>query len=446
MGERSSRPAEGPRDSGAGGAPGLGSLPMATRGPRRRDPDDEPLVRIAARRAVRNIRRDASTPQFGRLMAYQASGAAGDALVALALAGSLFFSVPETEARGRVALYLVLTVAPFAVVSPLLARILDRGRGRLRAVMFVAAVGRAVLAFLLSSRLDSLLLFPIAFGILILSRAVLIVRGALLPQLVPPGRTFVNANATLSKIGALAGMVVGLPGVALLRWPGVETELLLCALVYGLGIVPALQLPRVRGRRARDEQLDARAGVRAVTVRQALVAAAGVRLLVGFLVFHLAFALRREDISTIGLGLLVGAAATGGLVGALVAPRLRRRLKEEGILVFALTFGGIVALAAGWWFSPVAAGALVFSFGMTSGAVKVAFDAIVQREAPEAARGWAFARFESVLQLAWVAGALVPLLIAFPSGAGVFGAGIVGNLLAILYTGGRHRVASGAIP
>ena len=44
----------------------------------------------------------------------------GDALVAVALAGTLFFAVPVAAARPRVALYLLLTVAPFAVVAPLL--------------------------------------------------------------------------------------------------------------------------------------------------------------------------------------------------------------------------------------------------------------------------------------------------------------------------------------
>ncbi|HVL64436.1 MAG TPA: MFS transporter [Actinomycetota bacterium] len=419
---------------------------MATRRPRRTGPDDEPLVRIAARRAVRSIRRDAETPQFGRLMAYQAAGAAGDALLALALAGSLFFSVPTAEARGRVALYLLLTVAPFAVVSPLLARFVDRGRGRLRIVMITAAAGRAVLAFLLSSRLDSALLFPIAFGVLILSRAALIVRGAVLPQLVPPGRTLVGANAALTKTGALAGMVVGLPGAALLKWPGVQTELLLCAGVYALGLVPVLGLPKLRGRRALDEQIEARSTARSVSIRQGLVVTAGMRFLVGFLVFHLAFAFRREDIGVLGLGLLVGVAATGGLFGALLAARLRRRLKEEGILVFSLALSGIVAMFVGRWFSLFNAGALVLAFGMSSGAVKVAFDAIVQRETVEAARGWAFARFESVLQLAWVLGGLIPVVLAIAAGPGVFVAGVVGNLLAILYTAGRHRVRSAAIP
>lgn len=407
---------------------------------------EEPLVRIALRRAVRRLRADAATPEFGRLLTYQALGAAGDALIAIALAGSLFFSVPPAQARDRVALYLLFTMAPFAVVAPFLATFLDRRRGGMRAALVVAAIGRAVLAWLMSTRTESLLLFPIAFGLLMFSRVTQVVRGAMLPQLVPEDHSLVNANASLSRASALAGIAASLPGLALLQWPGVGTELWLAAFVYALSIAPALRLPKIRGKREAHERIDARKWARSVTIRQSVIAAAGIRFLVGFLVFHLAFALRREDFGSIGLGVLVGAAATGGLCGALLAPRLRRRLKEEGILVTALVVAGVAGLAVGWWFNAVTASILVFAFGVTSGTAKVAFDAIVQRETPEAARGWAFARYESGLQFAWVLGALVPLLPSIPAGPGVFAAGVAANLLAILFVFARHRMRSSTMP
>ena len=400
---------------------------------------EDPLVLIALRRVVRRLRHDAGTPEFGRLLLVQAAGSAGDALLALALAGSLFFSVPETTARGRVGLYLALTVAPFAVVSPLLSRVLDHFRGSLRWAMVISSVSRGVLAWLLATRLDSLYLFPIAFGVLVMSRASLVVRGAALPNLVPEGRALVTANATLSKTAALAGLVAGIPGVALVRWPGAHVELLVAALVYLCGVIPALRLPTAKGRRHVDERMGARSGARSPSIRQALVAMAGLRFLVGFLVFHLAFALRREDFGSLGLGLLIGSAALGGLIGAMAAPRLKRALREEGLVVVSLVLAGVVGLIVGRWFSLFNAGVLVFAFGAAGGTAKVAFDAIVQREMPEGARGWAFARFESLLQLAWVAGAAVPLALAVPSGPGVFVAGVVANLLGILYVAGRKR-------
>ncbi len=376
------------------------------------------------------------------MLLYQAASAAGDALIAIALAGTLFFSIPTAEAHGRVALYLALTVAPFAIVAPFLARFLDRSRGRLRATMVLAALGRGVLAWLLSSRIDSLFLFPIAFGILILSRAVLVVRGAALPQLIPEGRTLVDANSSLSRIGAIAGMVIGLPGVALLTWPGVGTELLLTAGVYFIGAAAAVGLPKVRGRLDIGERMDARQRARTVSIRQGLVALSAIRFLVGFLVFHLAFSLRRESAGSVGLGLLVGAAASGGLLGALIAPRLKRILKEEGILAFALMISGVAGILVGLWFSTQTAAGLVLAFGITSGSAKVAFDSMVQRETPEGGRGWAFARFESGLQLAWVVGALIPVLISIPSGPGVFATGVIASVFALLYTVGRFRVRS----
>src|SRR5918992_803501 len=277
-----------------------------------RPPGEEPLVRIAVRRAVRRLRADAATPEFGRLLTYQALGAAGDALIAIALAGSLFFSVPSAEARDRVALYLLLTMAPFAIVAPFLAAVLDRRRGGMRFALVVASLGRAVLAWLLSTRIESLLLFPIAFGLLMFSRATQVVRGALLPQLVPEGHSLVNANASLSRASALAGIAASLPGLALLQWPGVGTELWLAVVVFACGLVPALRLPSIRGKRELDERLGARKWARSVTIRQAVVAAAGIRFLSGFFVFHLAFSLRREEFGSVGLGVLVGAAAHGG--------------------------------------------------------------------------------------------------------------------------------------
>lgn len=410
------------------------------------DHDEEPLLRIAARRAVSRARAQATTPALGRFLIYQASGAAGDALIALALAGSLFFDVPSTEARDRVALYLALTVAPFAIVAPFLSRILDRHMGSLRVAMLMSALGRAVLAWLLATRLESNLLFPIAFGVLLLSRASLVVRGALLPTLVPEEGSLVQANAALSKAGALAGMVAIVPGVILTRWISTRLELLLTALIYFVGIFPALRIPSPRGRRPLEEQLGARRALRSLSLRQAVVMATGMRFLVGFLVFHLAFALRREDAGSASLGLLIGSAAVGTLFGAILAPRLRRSLKEEGILVSTMFSSAVAGLLAGYWFSVQAAAILVFVFGVSSGAGKVAFDSLVQRGTTEAGRGFAFARYESVLQLAWVLGGIVPLLIAVPSGAGVIGAGVVAMLLTVIYLLGRRRARKVVLP
>src|SRR5215211_932058 len=78
-----------------------------------------------------------------RLAWVHAASTCGDALVAVALAGTLFFAVPVAAARPRVALYLLLTVAPFAVVAPLLGSLLDGRRGDGRLALAAALGGTA---------------------------------------------------------------------------------------------------------------------------------------------------------------------------------------------------------------------------------------------------------------------------------------------------------------
>ena len=63
-------------------------------------------------------RRPAVTP-FTRLARTHALMAAGDAVIAVALAGSLFFDISPDAARTKVALYLLFTMLPFTIVAPL---------------------------------------------------------------------------------------------------------------------------------------------------------------------------------------------------------------------------------------------------------------------------------------------------------------------------------------
>ncbi|MGZ5402718.1 MAG: MFS transporter, partial [Aeromicrobium sp.] len=55
---------------------------------------------------------------LARLLEMHAFNTAGDAAVAVSLAGTLFFTVPSGEARGQVASFLLLTMLPFAIVAP----------------------------------------------------------------------------------------------------------------------------------------------------------------------------------------------------------------------------------------------------------------------------------------------------------------------------------------
>src|SRR4051812_27845156 len=88
-------------------------------------------VRGAAGRVARITRRvthahGAGRSGLGSLIEAQAVNSAGDALVAVALAGAIFFGLDVNQARGQVALYLLVTMAPFVLIAPLIGPALDR--------------------------------------------------------------------------------------------------------------------------------------------------------------------------------------------------------------------------------------------------------------------------------------------------------------------------------
>ena len=96
--------------------------------------------------------------------------------------GTLFFTISPEAAKDKVLLYLLLTIAPFAVVAPALSPLLDRGAtpaGRHRG----PSVGSAVLVFLMANDINGLLLFPEAFGVLVLSKLYLVAKAALVPSM-----------------------------------------------------------------------------------------------------------------------------------------------------------------------------------------------------------------------------------------------------------------------
>src|SRR5580700_7280330 len=68
----------------------------------------------------------ASRTGLANLIELTAAGGVGDAFVAVALAGTLFFSASVDQARGRIALALLITMAPLAVLAPFLGPMLDR--------------------------------------------------------------------------------------------------------------------------------------------------------------------------------------------------------------------------------------------------------------------------------------------------------------------------------
>lgn len=362
--------------------------------------------------AVRPAEQFTASP-FARLAVAHSLTVAGDTLVTTALAGSLFFDISPGAARGKVALSLVLSMAPFAVVGPFLGPVVDRVRGGRRLTMATAAVGRAVTCLFMARVLDGLLLFPAAFASLVLSKTHAVTKSALVPTVVESEDELVEANAKLSLAGVVVGLAAAAPGVAVLKLAGAEWVVRLAAVLFGAAAVAALRIVTTRP----DQPAVAAAGVAEIRDAGIRSAAAGMAVLrgsVGFLTFLIAFALRRDHAPSWVFGAALLSSMAGSLAGAALAPRLRRFVREERLLVGALGLLGTGALVAsrlaGRPGAAVAAGAV----GLAAGVGKLAFDSLVQRDAPHAVQGRQFARFETFFQLAWVVGALLPVALTVP--------------------------------
>jgi hypothetical protein len=375
---------------------------------------------------------------FARLALAHSLTVAGDTLVTTALAGSLFFDISPGAARSRVALSLVLTMAPFAVVAPFLGPAVDRVRGGRRLTMATAAAARAVTCLFMARVLDGLLLFPAAFASLVLSKTHAVAKSALVPTVVASEEELVEANAKLSLAGVVVGLVAAVPGVAVLKLVGAEWVVRLAAVAFGAATVAALRIVAPRPDRP-GARTEAAAQLRHAGIRRAAVGMAILRGSVGFLTFLVAFALRRAGEPSWVFGVVLLSSMAGSLAGAALAPALRRLVREERLLVGALALLGTAALPAARAGGRLGAVVAAAAVGTAAGVGKLAFDALVQRDAPHAVQGRQFARFETFFQLSWVVGALLPVVFRIPLDRGLVLLVAVGWTAAVGYGAGRRR-------
>ncbi len=399
---------------------------------------------------------DQSEP-FGRLALIHTIFSAGTTLVTISLAGTLFFTISPEAAKGKVVLYLLLTITPFAVVAPALSPLLDRGSYARRTSMAVASVGSAVLVFLMAGDIKGLLLFPEAFGVLVLSKLYLVAKAALVPSMTETEDDLASANAKLAVLASLAGFVASPIAVGILQL-GAAWDLRLALVVFLFGGVAAMRLPKSvdapgpkpvvattdGGSELGPDVLASRAlsqpgeekrrraqKINVARERQrlglplyvpdvvlGLTAMSVIRGAVGFLTFFLAFALRHLHAATWWFGFVLLTSAIGSLLGSLLVPVLRRYLSEQQLILYSLMLcalaGVLVAVEGSLWAQPL----LTFAIGFATTAAKPCFDSIAQKNVPPALLGRAFARFETQLQLVWVLCGLLAVVVGFSLQAG----------------------------
>ncbi|HEY7399282.1 MAG TPA: hypothetical protein VH989_00130 [Actinomycetota bacterium] len=343
------------------------------------------------------------------------ASAAGDTLLAIALADSVFFSLPVDQAADKVAAYLGLTMLPLAVAGPALVPLLDRAGPR-RAISFVAALGRCAIAVYAAPRLGTFTLFPAALGLLVFSKVHAITKNGLTMAYASPGDGLMRANARLGRI-AVGGALWAFPfGFLFLKIWGSAGPMYLASVVFLAGALLNLRLPHPRMSAEPGEQVGALGRIGALT--GAALGAGGMRAASGFLLFLLAFALRREGQPTWWFGVLAAAGVAGSFLADLLAPRLPRTIQEELIVIGCVLAAGVGALLAFEIFGLPVLALFAVTAGATTEFGRLAFQSLMQRLAPEGALGRVFVRYEIVFQLAWVGGAFLPavLPISFKGG------------------------------
>lgn len=372
------------------------------------------LLRPAARR-LRSAARAGGADRSGlsALLGVHALHAAGDALVAVALAGSLFFSVPLGQARGRVALYLVLTLLPFSFLVPVAGPLLDRLRHGRRNVLAATTGGRGLLTWVMAGAVAGLGLYPLALAVLVLSRAYGVARSAAMPRVRPDGMGLVQANARLNVAAVAASSLTAGVGALISKALGSSWVLYLASVFLVVAGVLALRLPsHVDEAPAGPEERGQAFRLKAAgpLVLAALSGAAALRAVAGLLTIFLAFLLREQHASPVEIAVVVGAAALGqiaGTVGAARVPRLSARGLTRLSPVLSLIACFAAALHPDGLLPAVAAGVI----GLVSSTSKFGLDAVLQTEVATRSVSSAFARSETALQLAWVVGAAIALVL-----------------------------------
>jgi MFS family permease len=375
------------------------------------------LTAAAARRVRAASRADgAAETGLTQLLWVNALHMAGDAMIAVSLAGTLFFTAASDAQRSNVALYLLVTMAPFAVLAPVIGPALDRlQRGR-RWAIAASHLGRALLALVMMTHYDDFWLYPAALGVLVLSKSHNVLRAAVVPRVLPPAMSLTSANARLSVFGLATAGVAGALAAGLAAVLGFGWELGATAAVFVIAGVLALRLPPhvdvPTGEQPADVLTTAEipvAGRRRVSphVVLALRANAALRGLGGFLTIFSAFLVEASFDNgweaTLALGLIAAAAGVGSFAGTAAGSRLHTADPDRMVLISAAGAAAITVLAA-VFYSFAMAVVVAGVAAVTNALGKVSLDAIIQREVPESLRASAFARSETLLQLAWVVG------------------------------------------
>src|SRR5690349_1917041 len=306
-----------------------------------------------------------------------------DAAMAVALANTLFFAAASGESKSKVALYLLITIAPFAVIAPLIGPALDRLQHGRRVALALSFALRTALAVVLIMNYDgatgsfpSMVLYPCALAMMVFSKSFSVLRSAVTPRVMPPSIDLVRVNSRLTVFGLLGGTIAGgaiaagveYLGTHLFQLPG---ALFVVVAVTVAGALLSMRIPRwvevttgevpatlsyrqgAQRRNWPEEVRRASGALRQPLGRNIITSLWGnctIKVMVGFLFLYPAFVAKAHQANgwkqLALLGMIVAAAAIGNFAGNFASARLRLGRPAVLVLRCALAVTGVALAAA----------------------------------------------------------------------------------------------------
>ena len=375
---------------------------------------------------------------FQRLLTVRLVGQFGDGLLQVGLASFVFFSPERAATPERIAAGFAVLLLPFCLVGPFAGVLLDRW-SRQRVLLLAnttRAAGLVVLALLADTGAENPGFYVTALVILGINRFILAGLSASLPQVVAR-RDLVVANSLAPTAGTVATVLGASAGVLIRHWVGVDdfgtaVVLFTSAAVCLLAGVSALRFTHdalgpiapttVRLRHSLgDVGRGFAAGIRHLGQRPAATRALlvmtghrflyGVTTVMGILLFRNDFFRGDVERAFGGLGLAVGAAGLGVLVGAALTPWGTRRWGTNRWTGIALAGAAVAQLALVMALRTSGLVAASFALGVVAQIVKIGVDAVLQRHIDDGFRGRVFTIYDLLFNVAYVAAAALAALV-----------------------------------
>jgi MFS family permease len=389
-----------------------------------------------------NLRRVLASPGFRGLMAVRLAGQLGDGLFQAALFSAVFFNPEHATSAGQAAGSFAVFLLPYSVVGPFAGVFLDRWRRQ--RVLVNANVLRAgvltVFAVLLGYQ-GPRNAVVVALALLVVSGNRFILSGlsAALPHVVEP-RYLVTANSFSTTLGGGAAAAGGALAVGLRELLGKDDlGAARISLVAALAYVGAGLLARRLGRDElgpdhpplHERVVTALAGVargvaqgaRHVRERgqagRALAAIGAHRFFyglsfIGALLLYTDKGALHRGFS--GLSEVIVASVIGGLLAALVTPRITRRLGTQRWIAIVFAVAAVVEIAFGTPYTHETFLVAAFFLGFAAQASKICVDTLVQEAIDDDYRGRVFSFYDTLFNLSFVSASLAAAVLLPPNG------------------------------